>query len=144
MVSCQHTWNASQKPNKKKLVEAKEYLKHGVLFQQPFKEIPSGTLLTVAWRLTSGVKTKGLQGFCGSTGFCGRKVGRRSSLSLDTTLRILRPATPSSLTSSQRSVRIPLPPCMSSLNGARAATMPNAAGPFLGVSYPCYVQHCLG
>ena len=94
--------------------------------------------------------TKGLQGFCGSTGFCGRKVGRRSSLSLDTTLRILRPATPSSLTSSHRSVRIPLPPCMSSLNGARAATMPNAAGPFLGASYPCshlcdiYVQHCLG
>lgn len=59
MVSSQHTWNASQKPNKKRLVEAKEYLKHGVLFQQPFKEIPSGTLLTVAWRLTSGVFYEG-------------------------------------------------------------------------------------
>lgn len=57
---------------------------------------------------------------------------------------------PATITSSHRSVRIPLPPCMSSLNGARAATMRNAAGPFLGASYPCshlcdiYVQHCLG
>ena len=116
MVSSQHTWNASKNPTKKRLVEAKEYLKHGVLFQQPFKEIPSGTLLTVAWRLTSGVRWRACN-FCGSTGFCGRKVGRRSvqqtessqistfdegpflSLSLDTTLRILRPAPPSRLTS---------------------------------------------
>ncbi len=39
------------------MVETKEYLKHGVLFQQPFKEIPSGTLLTVArrqWKKTKG------------------------------------------------------------------------------------------
>jgi len=28
-------------------MDVPEYLKHGVLFQQPFKEIPSGTLLTV-------------------------------------------------------------------------------------------------
>ena len=50
-------------PTKKRLVEAKEYLKHGVLFQQPFKEIPSGTLLTVAWRRTSGVFHEGAARF---------------------------------------------------------------------------------